>query len=230
MTLRELVILLRSVSPHLRSPGNVKFSVQHVYLASSSDPFSWEHKDLGIVFGRDLSGKTALLDGSNGGRGGRNDPSLKTLEQHKFIPGDYLDIAYITLSGTGGAHGQGSAGPGGPSIPSLQPRVGGPPSGQLPGGSGGRFGLSEADQAWGIAGEPRRRPFPNSSRGVVAGGLSGGNRFNPLTSGRGGINIAGSASRRLIGDIAPTNGNDRFRRDRDGEQRLAEKDGDRQMD
>lgn len=195
VTLRELVTLLRSVAPNLRIPGNAKFSVRHIYSTSPSSSSGardsrpvYDYKDLGFVFARDLAGK-----GDDSGRSSRNDPSLRTLEQHKFIPGDFLDIAYLTHSGPNAASSSTST--------SFGPAGNGPLTAGLPGsrpqsnllGSSRRFGeLSEADQAWGIAGDQthHRRGGP--------GARSGGNRVNPLLNGRtaGGMSIVGAGAGR----------------------------------
>jgi len=189
MSLREVVILLRSVAPNLRSPGNAKLAIRHVYRASESDPDSWSHKDLGFVFARDLAGKFALYDQNNGGRGGRNDPSLKTLDQHRFVPGDFLDIAYMTGPGGPGGPGAGN----GNIIPSIRGAAAASSLSSslsaLPGRNG--VGVSEADEAWGIAGD---RAIRGRGRGAGSG-PSGSNRFNPLLSGRGGMSIMGVGRR-----------------------------------
>lgn len=226
-TLRELVILLRSVNPSVLGKGNARFSVRHVYAASSADSPSastsdrraggveWEHRDLGLVFARDLTGKHALSPGTGAAsrdsdrdrdRERRSDPSTRTLEQHRFIPGDYLEIVYSTpqsaaSSGTGGAAAGAAAGPG--TIPSLsiQGRAG--PGPGRPNGLGARmggpgFGLSEADQAWGIAGENVHRSAAGPARhaGSRDERSYAGNRQNPLLTGRGGISILGQGRRK----------------------------------
>ena len=245
-TLRELVTLLRSVNPGVLGKGNARFSVRHVYAASSSSVSAdspapstsdrrraggveWEHRDLGLVFARDLTGgKNALSSGAGAGPGAasrdrdgdrdrerRSDPSTRTLEQHRFIPGDYLEIVYSTpqsassSSGPGGAGAAGAASGSG-TIPSLsihgRAGLGSGFGGAGPGRSNGLgeriggpgFGMSEADQAWGIAGEnvhrsaagPARHPGSRDDRPYAGG------RQNPLLTGRGGISILGQGRRR----------------------------------
>ena len=218
MTLRELVIQLRSVAPHLRTPGNARFGVRHIYEASPSSSTSsrtlYDFKELGTVFARDLQGKEPLKDSGKS----KNDPSIKTLEQHRFIPGDFLDIAYLTSSPSFAHHP--GAGPANGVIPALQGRMSG-----LPGSNGlgprRLNGPTEADQAWGVAGDR----IGTSIRGRGAGaGITGANRFNPLISSRGGMSIAGAARRR-----SPEALNGRLRADEVSNER-EDRDGDRNME
>lgn len=221
LTLRELVILLRSVNPTTLGKGNARFSVRHVYAASDRDRDrdarrqEWDYRDLGLVFARDLTGKNPLHSEGHGRSGGRNDPSNKTLEQHRFIPGDFIEVAYMSPTAAGpqsgaatGAGGIAASGPAGNNIPSMsiQGRAG---------GLSGRLGAvpSEADQAWGVAGEQRQRPF---GRGA-GNGPSGGNRFNPLLSGRGGMSIMGQSRRRQSQTETNGGANGQRAEDRDGD-------------
>lgn len=189
MSLRELVVQLRSINPNLRSPGNARFSIRHIYSITSSSTSSeatprFETVDLGLVHARDLSGKNALSEASHGRR---HDPFTKTLEQHRFVPGDFLDIAYMTSVGAPGGP-PGAAGSG--TIGSLQNSVK-PGSGPFR-APNGQYGLSEADQAWGIAGEA---PYSRDGRG----GGGGRGRVNPLLMGRGGMSISGRGGRQPSG-------------------------------
>lgn len=151
--------------------------------SASSDSYDnrgpvYNHKDLGFVFARDLAGEDYLEErGASGRGGGRSDPSIRTLEHHRVIPGDYIEIAFITS--VAGPNPSSNGPPGSSSIPFSNSRQ------PLPGSSNGPQGLlnrmngpSDADKAWGVAGDmtARRRP----------GGPSGGNRFNPLLSGSNG--------------------------------------------
>jgi hypothetical protein len=211
--------------------------MRHVYASSpSSDSYdtrgpTYNYKDLGFVFARDLAGKDFLEErGASGRGGGRNDPSIRTLEHHRVIPGDYLEIAFITSvpppSTAAGA-------PGSSSIPSMNARQ------PLPGSSNGPPGLmsrvngpSDADKAWGVAGDLTNRRRPGGG-----GGPSGGNRFNPLLSGSNGRPVGGrreggpqaeeqrgmsimGAGRRAStsGDMA-TNGSSRDKQDTDSRDR-----------
>ncbi|KAK9897429.1 hypothetical protein P389DRAFT_169185 [Cystobasidium minutum MCA 4210] len=235
-TLRELVILLRSVGAGYQRPGNAKFSIRHVYTSSPSSSESidsrgptYNYKDLGFVFARDLTGEDFLEEkGPSGRGGGRNDPSIRTLENHRIIPGDYLEIAFIT-SIPPSASALGPSAAGGPGGPARQP---------LPGGSGplaARMnGPSDADKAWGIAGDQtgRRRP-PGVGGPMRTGGPNGSHRMNPLLSGsngrpvgdrrdgapassaQGGISIMGAGRRASAVEEPSTNGTSRDRRDDD---------------
>ncbi|KAL7008543.1 Histone deacetylase complex subunit sap18 [Cystobasidiomycetes sp. EMM_F5] len=193
MTMREVVLQLRSVAPNLRTPSSAKYGIRHIFEAGSSSGSRYandergppraryDSKDLGYVFARDLHGKDPFKDSGKS----RSDPSIKTLEQHRFIPGDFLDIAYLALNSTASHPSGNLSSHTNGSIPSLQNRVG------LP-GSLRPNGPTEADRAWGVAGDQtlHRR---GAGRGSEGGVLSGSNRFNPLTSSRGGISILGSA-------------------------------------
>jgi histone deacetylase complex subunit SAP18 len=224
VTLRELVILLRSVNPTALGKGNARFSIRHVYAASDRDRDTdrdsrrqeWDYRDLGLVFARDLTGKNALHSEGHGRSGGRNDPSNRTLDQHRFIPGDFIEVAYMspTAGGPQSAAGEGgrAGGPAGNVIPSLsiQGRAG---------ALSGRIGAaqSEADQAWGVAGEQRQRPF---GRGGGAGHSAGGGRVNPLLTGRGGISILGQSRRRQSQSEANSGVNGQRPEDKDGDQNM----------
>ena len=164
MTLREIVMQIRSVATQFCSPGNAKFSVRHIYEASPSmrdreaSRFAYDYKDLGFVFARVIQGTDPYRDSGKS----RVDPSLKTLEQHRFIPGDFLDVAYLT-------HAPPSSMQNG-SMSAAGSR--GPPSSSFTRSAG----PSDADRAWGVAGDrafDRRRT--SAGRGDV---LSGSNRAN----------------------------------------------------
>lgn len=246
-TLRELIVLLRSVGAAYHRPGNAKFSIRHVYASSASSDSRdsripvYNHKDLGFVFARDLAGEDFLEErGASGRGGGRSDPSIRTLEHHRVIPGDYIEIAFITA--VAGPNMVSSGPPGSSHVPFTNSRQ------PLPGSSSGPQGLlnrmngpSDADKAWGVAGDMtgRRRP----------GGPSGGNRFNPLLSGsngrpvgdrRGeaaestgggrGMSIMGAGRRASASGDAAANGSSReHQHEEDGDRPSRRRDSDEEM-
>lgn len=246
-TLRELIILLRSVAAQYQRPGNAKFSIRHIYTSSSASSSrseysgpSYDYKDLGLVFARDLAGEDALEEkGASGRGGGRNDPSIRTLEQHRIIPGDFLDVAFITSIPGGSSSSNRDGGPTSSTSSSTLPGGGGrslgAPGGVSINGLAGRLatnsssshnnGTSEADKAWGIAGDQtiRRRGGGGPGGPMRQGGPSGSNRLNPLlshTNGRSapsnerttegrGISIMGAGRRASATDGPEDRGKDR---------------------
>lgn len=195
MTLREIIMQLRSVAPNLCSPGNAKFGIRHIYEASPSvrdrdgARGAYDYRELGFVFARDIQGSEPYRESGKS----RNDPSLKTLEQHRFIPGDYLDVAFLTHISSGPSGHGGALGVNG-NISSLNTRsAAGPP------GFSRSAGPSEADRAWGIAGDQtfNRRRVSAGGRGDL---LSGSNRVGQRSE----ISIMGTGRN----NEARTNGRD----------------------
>lgn len=128
-TLREILLTLRSIS----SPNHTdlqhplaKYTFRAVYPDTSAGGGGrFQTKDLGTVFARDLSNVPVLSDPFDLDAQPRNGDAMemdkeerarreredRTLEQMRFFPGDYLDIAVI-LPKSAAAPGGHAGGPG----------------------------------------------------------------------------------------------------------------------
>ena len=132
-TLREILLTLRSIS----SPNHTdlqhplaKYTFRAVYPDTSAGGGGrFQTKELGTVFARDLSNVSILSESFEPDSQPRNGDAMetdkeerarreredRTLEQMRFFPGDYLDIAVIlpkSASAPSGGHGVGPGGPG----------------------------------------------------------------------------------------------------------------------
>ncbi|KAL1664499.1 Sin3 associated polypeptide p18, partial [Schizophyllum commune] len=103
-TLREVVSTLRNTAPHVpeyRHPL-ARFSFRTVY-ADSSTKGRFSQKDLGMVYSRDILGEPGtlgttaprLLEDDDTPRVPAENPEKaeRTLEELRFVPGDYLLVA-----------------------------------------------------------------------------------------------------------------------------------------
>lgn len=111
-TLRELLTTLRlaapaPAAPELRHPL-ARFSFRAVF-ADAANRGRFSQKDLGIVYSRDILGEPGTLlapaarlledaepaRGEGGGGEGRDGREERSLEDLRFVPGDYLCIAVL---------------------------------------------------------------------------------------------------------------------------------------
>ncbi|KAM0751580.1 SAP18-domain-containing protein [Meredithblackwellia eburnea MCA 4105] len=189
-SIRELLILLRDASPPLRVNPLARFSVRVVYFDTTRDQY--RSRDLGLVTARDL---TSTSNSASVAAQRSSQAAERTLDDFKFVIGDYIDVAVLAPSmGQGGMN------------PSFAPGFGGrgPPSGPiggLPGGSrgSGPVGPSRTGGFGGggdfQAGPGESRPLtaqeawgrPHDVRGAGGGGWRGGRGGG----GSGGVSGAG---------------------------------------
>ena len=170
-TLREVVTTLRNVAAHVAEYRHplARFSFKTVY-ADSGNKGRFAQKELGMVYSRDILGEPGSLNNTaprllEDVDGEVREPTERekeerTLEELRFVPGDYLLVSVILPKNV--------------TMPSEAPSktVG-------PGGPGGANGWKKSDSGWGSA------PAPGTGRG---GGHWRGdsNPPPPVPRGRGG--------------------------------------------
>ncbi|KAF8338453.1 histone deacetylase complex protein [Amanita rubescens] len=167
-TLREVVTTLRNVASHVAEYRHplAKFSFKTVY-ADSGNKGRFAQKDLGMVYSRDILGEPGSLNNTaprllEDVDGEVREPTERekeerTLEELRFVPGDYL-LASVIL-------------PKNLTMPSEAPSKAAAP--------GGANGWKKSDSGWGSA------PAPGIGRG--GGHWRGdSNPPPPISRGRGG--------------------------------------------
>jgi len=103
-TLREVLTTLRNTAPHVpeyRHPL-ARFSFRTVY-ADSGNKGRFSQKDLGMVYSRDILGEPGslestaprLLDAPENSESADRAKEQRTLDELRFVPGDYLLIAVL---------------------------------------------------------------------------------------------------------------------------------------
>ncbi|KAK4698528.1 histone deacetylase complex subunit SAP18, partial [Phenoliferia sp. Uapishka_3] len=117
-TLRELLLLLRDATPSLRTNPLARYSIRLVYFDTTRDRY--QSRELAMVQARDIvlpPLKDGGRDGDRGGRDGRGAGMDRTLDEARFVIGDYVDVAYhsgpMGMGIMGGASSGGGGGGGG---------------------------------------------------------------------------------------------------------------------
>ncbi|EDR12136.1 histone deacetylase complex protein [Laccaria bicolor S238N-H82] len=105
-TLREVLTILRNTAPHIAEYRHplARFSFRTVY-ADSTNKSRFLQKELGMVYSRDILGEPGslnataprLLEDEDGAQRDRTEREReeRTLDELRFVPGDYLLIAVI---------------------------------------------------------------------------------------------------------------------------------------
>ncbi|KAF8076890.1 histone deacetylase complex protein [Lyophyllum atratum] len=165
-TLREVLTTLRNtapLTPEYRHPL-ARFSFRTVY-ADSASKGRFAQKDLGMVYSRDVLGEPGALDltaprlresdfleEGEGGERSEREKEERTLDELRFVPGDYLLVAVLLpksitvpteISIKGSAGGAGGGAP--------------PANGWRSGGGAGR-GAGGGDSGWGGSVAPSAGP------------------------------------------------------------------------
>ncbi|KAJ7630504.1 histone deacetylase complex protein, partial [Roridomyces roridus] len=188
-TLREVLTTLRNTAPHVAEYRHplARFSFRAVYVEQGSRG-RFASKDLGVVYSRDILGEPGTLT-STAPRllagGDDSTPDDKTLDDLRFVPGDFLLVAVllpknvtmpseISIKGSASAPNAAAAAPNG-----WRPAAGGP-------------GGARGDNGWGGLG---------SSGGPPGGAGRGGGHWRGDSSGLstrgGGVGRGGNRDREM---------------------------------
>ncbi|EJF62173.1 hypothetical protein DICSQDRAFT_104430 [Dichomitus squalens LYAD-421 SS1] len=213
-TLREVLTTLRSSAPastEYRHPL-ARYSFRAVF-ADAAARGRYSQKDLGMVYSRDILGEPGslvhtaprLLEDVEPETSSSSE-SDKTLDELRFVPGDYLCVMVTLPKGV-----VLPSGPGG-ELSIKGSAVGGATNGWKGAGGGGR-----GDSGWG--GTVAANPGPGSGRG--GGGHWRGNSGPDHGVGRGGRGRGGDVGRDRDRDRERDRDRDRDFRDRDRDDRRA---------
>ncbi|KAF9449052.1 hypothetical protein P691DRAFT_799728 [Macrolepiota fuliginosa MF-IS2] len=177
-TLREVLTTLRNTAPHIPEYKHplARFSFRTVY-ADPSLKGRFAQKDLGMVYSRDILGEPGALNVTaprllEDAEGQNREPTERereerTLDELKFLPGDYLLIAVllpknVTMPNEIAIKGTGATGWKSNSAGRTDTAWGGPGSNTAPRGSEGHW----------RGGSSSKHPPPGSRRGGRNGGES----------------------------------------------------------
>ncbi|ORY80724.1 Sin3 associated polypeptide p18-domain-containing protein [Leucosporidium creatinivorum] len=201
-TVRELLLLLRDTAPTLRSSPQARYSLRLIFYDPQLARFT--SRDLANLSARDL---LPLAQGGTQGRGAE-----RTLDDVRYVVGDFVDVAYIGPPAMGGGVGVGigqrdgygaAAGGGGPPPPTGPGGRYGPPPHLGPSGPS----AFNANRGFGAGPPPPSGPR-GGGVGYSAPGPGGG------MMGRGGF--AGPSAAREAWGPAPGGGGGGMERRRDG--------------